>query len=168
MKKRLIILSLLALILALIFLSVFQTGNNHIVVVEENITLTNENGKLKEENKNLLSENNSLKLENNNLNSQLTKSAYFDSIKIEEKKELESVLPKTIVKIEKDIKDDMGWTTPEIALDLLSEKLKRKPTTEEYKKTLIDLFSKNLLFEAGYPDPYVKGKKITKKYIDNL
>ena len=167
MKKRLIILTLLFAIIVLIFLSVFQTGNNHIVVVEENVSLANENGKLKEENKNLISENSSLKLENSKLNTELTKSNHFDSIKKAQEKELEKIIP-TIVKIEKDIKEEIGWTTPEIAKELLKEKLNRNPTREEFKKTLEDLFSKNLLFQAGYPDPYVKGKKITKQYIDNL
>ena len=167
MKKKLIILLILGIILSLFLVDVFTTGNRHIVVVDENVELTNENGMLKDENKKLVSENNNLKSENQKLNSEITKvNSQMYSIETAIKQKENNILPKTIVKIENYVEAEMGWTTPELAYDLLKDKLGRNPTKDEYKKTLFELESKNMLYEAGNPDPYSKGNKITKKYMN--
>jgi hypothetical protein len=169
MRKKLFLLILLGVILSLFLIDVFNTGNRHIVVVDENVALTDENGKLKNENKKLVSENSSLKNENEKLNSEISKvSSQMYSIETAIKQKESSILPKTIVKIENYVEAEMGWTTPELAYELLKDKLGRNPTKDEYKKTLYDLESKDMLYEAGNPDPYTKGNKITKRYIDNI
>lgn len=169
MRKKILILIILGIILSLFLVDVFSTGNRHIVVVDENVALTNENGLLKDENKKLVSENNNLKSENQKLNSEISKvNSQMYSIETAVKQKESNILPKTIVKIENYVEAEMGWTTPELAYDLLKDKLGRNPTKEEYKKTLLELESKDMLYEAGNPDPYTKGKKITKNYIDNL
>lgn len=169
MKKKLVILLILGIILGLFLIDVFSTGNRHIVVVDENVALTNENGQLKDENKKLVSENTSLKSENEKLNSEISKvNNQIYSIQGAVKQKESNIIPKAIIKIQNHIEAEMGWTTPELAYDLLKEKIGRNPTKEEYKTTLLDLESKDMLYEAGNPDPYSKGKKITKKYINSL
>jgi len=157
MKIKFILPLVLVGLLGFIIISIFSAGNRHVEVVDENVTLASENKNLKSENNKLHSINNQLLAENKQLNQELT-NVNNKFLAIE--KEKESILPKTIVKIEKEIELELGWSTPNIAYDLLKDKLKRKPTDEEYKKTLEDLLNKNLLFYPGNPDPYVKGKKI--------
>jgi len=161
MKKKVLLYVVLLAIIGFITLNIFTAGDKHVEVVEDNITLTNENSQLKTENNQLKSENSQLKSENQQLNSQISTLSIA-------KKEAETILPKTIIKIEKEVEDNMGWTFPEQAYDLLKEKLKRKPTDEEYKKTLIELIQKDLLYHPGVPDPYMKGKKVSNSEVDKV
>jgi len=165
MKKKVLLYVVLLAIIGFIAFNIFTAGDKHVEVVEDNITLTNENSQLKTENGQLKSENSQLKSENQQLNSQI--STLSNSISLA-KKEAETILPKTIIKIEKEVEDNMGWTFPEQAYDLLKEKLKRKPTDEEYKKTLIELIQKDLLYHPGVPDPYMKGKKVSNSEVDKV
>lgn len=155
MKVKFILPLVLVGLLGFVFIDIFSAGNRHVEVIDKNVTLVSENQNLKTENNKLHSLNNQLLAENKQLNQELTNTT------LAIKKEKESVLPKVIVKIEEEIELELGWSTPDIAYSLLEEKLKRKPTIEEYKKTLGDLLNKNLLFYPGHPDPYVKGKKIS-------
>ena len=169
MKKKFLLPGLLLVIVAFVLLDIVTAGDSHITVVEDNATLVSENGKLKKENKQLKSENNKLASLNDKLSTDLTKvmSAAKSTFAIKKPK-VNEVLPKIIVTIEEDIELELGWCTPDIAYGLLEEKLGKAPTQEEYKRTLLDLLSKNMLFHPGEPDPYVKGKKVTKSEISRL
>ena len=162
MKKKVLLYVVLLAIIGFIILNIFTAGDKHVEVVEDNITLTNENSQLKTENNQLKSENSQLKSENQQLNSQISTLSNLA------KKEAETILPKTIIKIEKEVEDNMGWTFPKQAYDLLKEKLKKEPTDEEYKKTLTELIQKDLLYYPGVPDPYMKGKKVLKSEINRV
>ena len=170
MKKKFLLPGLLLVTVVFVLLNIVTAGDKHVTVVEDNATLANENGKLKSENKQLKSENNKLASLNNKLSTDLTKvmSAAKSTFAIKKPEVVNEVLPKIIVTIEEDIESDLGWCTPDIAYNLLEEKLGKTPTQEEYKRTLLDLLSKNMLFHPGDPDPYVKGKKVTKSEINKL
>lgn len=162
MKIKFVLPLVLVGLLGFVLIDIFSAGNRHVEVVDENVALVSENQNLRTENNKLHSLNDQLLAENKQLNQELTNTT------LAIKKEKESVLPKAIVKIEEEIELELGWSTPDIAYSLLEDKLKRKPTVEEYKKTLEDLLNKNLLFYPGNPDPYVKGKKISSSDLTKI
>ena len=65
MKKKLLIVGIS--FITLICLQIFSSGNEHVVVVDDNIQLTGENKKLTTANKNLTNSVNELKAENEEL-----------------------------------------------------------------------------------------------------
>jgi signal recognition particle GTPase len=142
----------------LVIYNVFFSANKHIVVVKNNNELHTKNDSLCGINEQLQTENNKLKDENkllSNLNDSLSS-------------EIGNILPKVITSIKKEINESYNWTTPELALDLLKEKLKRIPSKDEYRQTLKELESENLLYHSGYPDPSSKGKKIEINELDKI
>ena len=169
MKKKFLLPGILLVIIAFVLLNIVTAGDKHVTVVEDNATLVNENGKLKTENKQLKSENNKLASLNNKLSADLTKvmtavtlTASAKEVKVNDK------LPKAIVTIEEEIESELGWCTPDIAYGLLEEKLEKTPTKEEYKRTLVNLLNRDMLYNPGTPDPYVKGTKVTQSQINKI
>lgn len=147
MKTKILIYLILFSIIAFVVLTIFTSGENHVIVVSENEHLTSENKSLKKENSNLKTLNNQLLSENNQL-----KETNLILSKPNE-------IPKIIVRVEKDIHTNLGWVDATMALELVTEKLKRKPTKQEYEETLKDLHDAKLLYFPGNPDPYLKGKR---------
>jgi FtsZ-binding cell division protein ZapB len=70
MKKKLLIIG--ASFISLICVQVFSSGHKHVVVVEENVSLTNENKALSQENSGLKSSVNALQKENTKLTDEKT------------------------------------------------------------------------------------------------
>jgi cell division protein FtsB len=165
MRNKFALLGVLFLVVAFVILNIFTDGVQHVEVVDENIVLVGENGKLKAENGKLRAENGQLK----SLANQLTKekNTLLTSAMDSAKKQL-SVFPKALVKVEQEIDAQLGWASPEMTSQLLEEKLKRKPDEEEYRRALTDLYNKDMLYYPDYPDPYVKGKRVTKSEIAKL
>lgn len=159
MKKKLSIIGfIVGSTIFLVIYNVFFSANKHIVVVKKNNELYTKNDSLCGINEKLQTENNKLKDENkllSNLNDSLSS-------------EIGNILPKVITSIKKEINESYNWTTPELALDLLKEKLKRIPSKDEYRQTLKELESENLLYHSGYPDPSSKGEKIEINELDKI
>jgi len=182
MKKRFLLPGLLLVIVAFVLLEIVTAGDSHIVVVEDNAALASENGKLKTENKQLKSENTKLALLNEQLTADLTRTDVIEpevlaasapprasaAPKAIVEPTASDKLPKIIVSIESEVEEGLGWCTPDIAYEMLQEKLGNIPTREEYKQTLLDLLKRNMLFHPGDPDPYVQGDKVTKLEINKL
>lgn len=175
MKKKFLLPGLLLVIVAFVILNIATAGDKHIEVVEDNATLVSENGKLKTENKQLKSENTKLALLNEQLTADLTKTDVVkpevlttSSPKAIAEPTVSDKLPKIIVSIESEVEEGLGWCTPDIAYEMLQDKLGNLPTREEYKQTLLDLLKRNMLFHPGDPDPYVQGDKVTKLEINKL
>lgn len=176
MKKRFLLPGLLLVTVAFVLLEIVAAGDTHVVVVEDNMTLASENGKLKTENKQLKSENNKLALLNEQLTADLTKTdvvepevlAASSAPKAVKTPEVSNELPKIIVSIESEVEEGLGWCTPDIAYEMLQEKLGTFPTREEFKQTLLDLLKRNMLYHPGDPDPYLQGDKVTKLEINKL
>jgi cell division protein FtsB len=165
MKKKFLLPIVLLAVIILVLFNVFNAGDKHVTVVKDNENLVAENGQLKTENGKLKSENSQLKEINNKLSSSLI--SIKDSVK-STIKQSQGILPKAIIKIEKEINAELGWCTPDMAYSLLEEKLGKIPSKEEYKETLLDLLDKDMLYFPGNPDPYVKGKKVSKSKIDKI
>lgn len=163
MKKSFIILGVLAALIVLVLGTTVSAGEHHVVVVEENVHLIEDNHKLKSSNDSLVKENKVLSDKANILEHQIK--AIKDSIVIEPPIDHFKV---ALVSLEKVVEEDLTWISPESAYFTLSENLSRKPTKEEYTQTLDDLISKNLLYHYIAPDPYMKGKKVTKKEVNKL
>lgn len=176
MKKRFLLPGLLLVTVAFVLLEIVTAGDSHIVVVEDNAALASENGKLKTENKQLKSENTKLALLNEQLTADLTRTDVIEpevlaasaAPKVITEPTASDKLPKIIVSIESEVEEGLGWCTPDIAYEMLQDKLGNLPTREEYKQTLLDLLKRNMLFHPGDPDPYVQGDKVTKLEINKL
>lgn len=174
MKKNVAILGSLVGILGLATGGMFLTGEKHLITVEENITLSTDNKKLRCANDSLVKENTSLTDKNKSLTikmlnlsdsvSMISNSKAQESIKVLRNAEFEIAL----FSLEKIVKEELTWISPEAAYQALSEKLPRIPTKEEFKETLEDMVSKNLLYHYIPPDPYMKGEKVTKKEINKI
>lgn len=165
MKRQIILLAVLGGLITIVLFSDYSAGTHHVKTIDENTVLVKENGNLKSEVKNLKSENSKLKSNNLELATQLTS---INKVLSAKTKEASTKLPKAIVNIEEELEIQLGWCTPEIAYDLLTEKLGNEPTKEEYQKTLLDLLKKDMLYEPGTPDPYVRGKKFTISKINKI
>ena len=98
MKKKLLIVGVL--FITLVVIQIFSSGNEHVVVVKDNIQLTGENKKLTKENKSLTNSVNALKAENKDL--------------VEEKANLENMVSEVIGDLDstksivKDIKKELA------------------------------------------------------------
>ena len=169
MKSKILIYSILCTIIGFVILSIFSSGENHVIVVQENEVLQTENSSLKKENSSLKTLNSQLVLKNNKLESEKKiLQNDFKNLELKTNSEKNAILPKIIIKIEKDIYSGLGWVDVDMAIDLLNEKLNRKPNREELAETLEDLYFRDLLYFKGNPDPYLKGKKYTKKDMDKF
>lgn len=173
MKKKLLLPGLLLVIVAFVILNIVTAGDKHVEVVTDNAVLVSENGKLKTENKQLKSENTKLAQLNTQLTADLSKAT--EVIKPEvltasapPETQVSDKLPKIIISIAGEIEEGYGWCTPDIAYEMLQEKLGDLPTQDEYKQTLLDLLKRNMLYHPGEPDPYLKGDKVTKLEINKL
>ena len=163
MKQKFIILGVLLALLALVLGTTINAGEHHVIVVEENVHLVDDNHKLKSSNDSLVKENKALSDKANFLEGQIK--AIKDSVSTQP-----SVDPfkAVLVSLEKVVEEDLTWISPEAAYQTLEEKLNRKPTLEEFKNTLEDLLQKNLLYNYIHPDPYMKGKKVKQSDIPIL
>lgn len=168
MKKGFLILGILIALIALVLGTTVSAGEHHVIVVEENQVLVHKADSLSSENKRLCEENTTLKKENVKLHTLFVE----DSISLKEdsvkKKELETLYKKALRSLEKLVIEDLTWVSPEYAYELLCEQLNRKATFEEYRNTLEDLYSKDLLYNYVSPDPYLKGKKVKQTDIPIL
>ena len=163
MKKSFIILGVLVALIVLVLGTTVSAGEHHVVVVEENVHLIEDNHKLKSSNDSLVKENKVLSDKANILERQIK--AIKDSVVIEP---LVDHFKVALVSLEKVVEEDLTWISPESAYQTLEEKLNRKPTIEEFKNTLEDLSQKNLLYNYIHPDPYMKGKKVKESDIPVL
>lgn len=176
MKQGVAILALLASIIGLVLATTYNAGEHHVVVVEEKEQLQHANDSLCTENHRLVKENGELKSANESMMSQLKSSENKDSLNKElEKKEKEFKEKEYLIalySLEKIVKEELTWISPEAAVQAMHEKMPRKPTKEEIQGTFEDLFAKGLLYHYMDPDPYMKGKKVTKgelkKLVDKL
>ena len=157
-KKSYILPLMLVLILVGFLFNVFNAGNRHVTVVGANVKLKTENVKLNTENKILKTENTQLKVENNALSTKL------DDITSNPT----TTLPKAIIQIEMDVHERIGWTTPEMAYDLLKEKLNRTPTRTEIQISFTKLIQRDLLYYPGNPDPYMRGDKVQYDEVNEI
>jgi len=168
MKKSFTILAVLGSIMGLVLATTFKAGENHVVVVEEKEHLEVANDSLTNENTKLTKENNSLK----EINKQLTQKIEVDSlIKEEDKKKdkaAEAAYLIALYSLEKIVKEELSWISPEAAYEAMELKLARKPTQEEFDGTLRDLYAKKLLYHYIPPDPYMKGQIVKKSEIPVL
>lgn len=159
MIKKSYILPLVVLLIICGFLfNVFKAGNKHVTVVTNNVQLHSENTKLKVENTGLKEENSTLKVENKTLAIKLDNITAAPT----------NTLPKAIIQMEIDVREKIGWITPEMAYDLLKEKLNRTPTSKELYVSFAKLVDRSMLYYSGTPDPYIKGEKITQDKLDSV
>ena len=142
----------------LVIYNVFFSANKHIGTVKNNKELHHRNDSLCSQNQELKSENSKLKAENEKL------SLLNDSLN----SEIGNVLPKAIASIKSEVNETYNWTTPELAHELLKDKLNRNPTKSEFKEALEELQQASLLYFSGYPDPSSKGKKVESKELDKI
>ena len=176
MKKNFVILGVLGTLIVLVLGATINAGEHHVVVVEEKEQLQHSNDSLCTENHKLIKENGELRSANESLITQLETAKAGDSLKKELKKKEEEFKEKeyliALYSLEKIVKEELTWISPEAAAQAMHEKLPRKPTKEEIQGTLEDLYAKGLLYHYVDPDPYMKGKKVTKgelkKLVDKL
>lgn len=172
MKKSFIILGVLAALIVLVLGTTVSAGEHHVVVVEEKEQLQQSNDSLCTENQKLVKENGELKSANESLMTQLESVKASDSLTKELKKKEEDFREKeyliALYSLEKIVKEELTWISPDAAYQALTEKMARKPTEEEFEKSLIDLYNKGLLYHYIEPDPYMKGIKVKKNEINKL
>ena len=172
MKKSFIILGVLAALIALVLGTTVSAGEHHVVVVEEKEQLQQSNDSLSTENHRLIQENGELKSANESLMTQLETVKAGDSLTKElEKKEKDFREKEYLIalySLEKIVKEELTWISPDAAYQAMTEKMARKPSKEELQGTLEDLYAKGLLYHYVDPDPYMKGKKVTKGELKKL
>lgn len=172
MKKSFIILGVLVALIVLVLGTTVSAGEHHVVVVEEKEQLQHSNDSLCTENHRLVKENGELKSVNESLITQLETAKASDSLNKELKKKEEDFREKeyliALYSLEKIVKEELTWISPEAAVQALNEKMARKPTNEEIQGTFEDLYAKGLLYHYVDPDPYMKGKKVSKSEIKKL
>jgi hypothetical protein len=162
-KKKLLLPLLLISLVALVLLSIFTAGDNHVEVVGENVSLAEQNTQLKTENGSLKAENNQLVAKNEALSEQVVEmSSTLDSV---------SSLPveKPIeVKVQSRIDTKYGWADPEYVWNLLSYELNRDPTKQEYRTSLLEALNNNALYYSSESDPELRGIAVKRSEIDSL
>lgn len=172
MKKSFIILGVLAALVVLVLGTTVNAGEQHVVVVEENEQLIHSNDSLCAENNRLVKENGDLKAINKGLVAKLETSKSNDSLEKELETKRKDAAEKeyliALFSLEKIVKEELTWISPEAAYQALNEKLPRKPTLEEYENALEDMIIKDLLYHYVEPDPYMKGKKVHRKEIKSI
>jgi hypothetical protein len=172
MKKSFVILGILTALIVLVLGTTVNAGEHHVVVVEEKEQLAHANDSLCTENHKLVKENNQLKSENASLVNQLEASKSKDSVdedlqkKEKEFREKEYLI--ALYSLEKIVKEELTWISPDASYQAMTEKMGRKPTKEELQGTLEDLYAKGLLYHYVDPDPYMKGNKVAKGEIKKL
>lgn len=172
MKKSFIILGVLVALIVLVLGTTVSAGEHHVVVVEEKEHLQHSNDSLCTENHRLVKENGELKSANQSLMSQLETAKAGDSLNKELKKKEKEFREKeyliALYSLEKIVKEELTWISPDAAYQAMCEKMPRKPTKEEMQGTLEDLYAKGLLYHYVEPDPYMKGKKVNKSELKKL
>lgn len=172
MKKSFIILGVLGSLIVLVLGTTINAGEHHVIVVEEKEQLQHSNDSLTSENTRLSKENVELKSINESLSAQLETSVNTDTLDKElKKKEAEFKKKEYLIalySLEKIVKEELTWISPEAAVQALHEKMSRKPNKEEIQGTFEDLFAKGLLYHYVHPDPYMKGKKVQKGELKKL
>lgn len=172
MKKSFIILGVLAALVVLVLGTTVNAGEQHVVVVEENEQLIHSNDSLCAENNRLVKENGDLKAINKGLVAKLETSKSNDSLEKELETKRKDAAEKeyliALFSLEKIVKEELTWISPEAAVQAMHEKMARKPSKEEIQGTFEDLFAKGLLYHYINPDPYMKGNKVRKEELKKL
>jgi cell division protein FtsB len=171
MKKGVALLALLIAFVALSLLGMVNAGEKHVVTVEENVHLVDVNHHLKSSNDSLVKENKTLTDKNNELSAQvesLKDSSVAQKEKESTKKPDETEFLIALYTLEKIVKEELDWISPEALYQALTEKMPRRPSQEEYENALNDMIKLGLLYHYVKPDPYMKGNKVKKGEVKKL
>jgi uncharacterized protein YneF (UPF0154 family) len=171
MKNNVALLGVLAGFVGFALIGMFSAGEQHVVVVEEKENLTIENKKLVCANDCLKKENQTLTNKNLELNSQVAKMSESLALNEQEAKRKDlknSEFLIALYSLEKIVKNELDWISPEALYQSLYEKMNRKPTEAEYQDALKDMQKLGLLYHYVKPDPYMKGDKVKPFEIQSL
>jgi hypothetical protein len=70
--------------------------------------------------------------------------------------------------LEKIVKEELEWISPEALYQALYEKMNRKATNEEFIDAMKDMIKLGLLHHYIKPDPYMKGNKVKVSEVKKL
>jgi len=168
MKNNILLLGILLLTLTGALVSTFTAGEQHVITVENNLHLVKANDSLVTENTRLETENGSLKEQNKQLTHKIEIDSIVKTVDVKKDEAAEAAYKIALLSLEKIVKEDLTWISPEAAYEAMADQLNRKPSKDEYTNTLRDLMIKNMLYHSSYPDPYIKGKKVKESEIKLL
>jgi regulator of replication initiation timing len=154
MKKLLPITTFLAF--AITLYSIFNIGDQHVEVVDENSQLKVENSQLKEENTALVTQNQKLTEEINQV------SLIADSaLEVSKEKPVQVI-------VQDKVEAKYGWATPDYVWDILEFQLDKVPTKQQYKSSLLEVLNNKALFYPSEADPELPGILVKRSEIDSL